>query len=763
MNYSYVLVILVIGLSGLVAQVMLLRELMVSFYGNELTLGIIFANWIILEALGVLIIGKFIERIKNKINVFISLQIIFSLLLPLSIYFSRTFKSIIGIPFGEAIGLSAIFCSSFIIILPISFCHGGLFSASCKIYSLNVRETARSIGKVYSWETLGTILGGVILTYLFIPYLTSFEIAFIISLANLIICLFLYRYKPGKIIKYIVLASIVLTFYLILGGGLRIIERDSINKQWRNSKVLDYRNSIYGNIAVTKQMEQYTFFYNGIPVITAPYPDKQFVEDFGHLPLLFHSKPQEILVISSGAGGLINEILKHPVRKVDYAEIDPLIINVLRKYPTRLTESELENKRVNIINLDGRFFLRTNQQAYDIILIGLSNQSDLSTNRLFTREFFYLVKKRLKPEGIFAFWLPGSLTYLSAELKDLNASIFNGLKEVFDYTRIIPGDYNIFLASQSKSLLDVTPSLIQQRKLEQNIEADTLPPSYVEYRLSKYWLDWFTQSSTGATGKINQDLKPVAVFETLILWNKKFSANIAHILKFFENLNLKIAFTFIFLITLLIFYVFYRSQSKKPFITYSIATTGFFGMLINLILIFSFQVFYGYLYHRLGLLISIFMAGTALGSIFITNKIDRIKNELGLFIGFEALIIIFTYIMALIITGLHLSMDFASLIFIALFFISGMLMGLEFPLASKIYMGKKANIGETVGILYSADLIGGWVAGIFGGIILLPVLGLFNTCMLIVMFKLSSLALLILSRRFKAPRPSLESEVLSQP
>jgi spermidine synthase len=99
MNFIFIPVILVVGSSGLVAQVLLLRELLVSFYGNELTIGVILANWIMSEALGVLVIGKFIDRIKNKINILIILQLVFSLTLPLSIYLSRIFKIVLGIPY----------------------------------------------------------------------------------------------------------------------------------------------------------------------------------------------------------------------------------------------------------------------------------------------------------------------------------------------------------------------------------------------------------------------------------------------------------------------------------------------------------------------------------------------------------------------------------------------------------------------------------------------------------------------------------------
>ena len=104
MNYPFLLTIIIVGLSGIVAQIIILRELLVSFYGNELTLGIILANWVLLEAIGVFFFGKYIDKAKDKTSAFIILQIIFSLALPLSVYFARTFKVASGIPFAEAVG-----------------------------------------------------------------------------------------------------------------------------------------------------------------------------------------------------------------------------------------------------------------------------------------------------------------------------------------------------------------------------------------------------------------------------------------------------------------------------------------------------------------------------------------------------------------------------------------------------------------------------------------------------------------------------------
>jgi len=747
----------------MVAQVIILRELLIGFQGNELTLGIILANWLIAEALGVFIIAKFIERAKNSVNpaprseergftrygvnVFISLGIAFSLIFPIAIYFSRVFKNILGISFAEALGLHQVFWVSLFIILPLSFCHGALFSAGVKLSPLFSPRPERSIGRVYSLETIGTIIGGIILTYLLLPRLSSFQIAFIISITNLVISLFFCKYTPNRKIKYLIWLSAVSAVFLFLAGTPAYLNRLSINRQYQGTRVLDWHNSIYGNVLVAKQEGQYTFFYNGAPLISAPYPDITSVEEFGHLPLLFHPLAQDILVVSNGSGGLINEILKHPVKNLDYVELDPLLIEMLRKYSTDLTERELTDSRVRIINLDGRFFLKVTATKYDIVLVGLSRPTDLAINRFFTREFFSLVRKRLNPGGILAFRLAGSLTYLSKELIDLNACVFNSLKSTYPYVRVIPGDYNIFLASTAGEILEKDSAAIAQRLSRMNMESRVLVPAYLDYRLDQRKEEWFNQSLRQATRKSNLDLAPLAVFQTLVFWNKQFSPAFSRLLESLTNLDLGIIAVLIGAVTLLFLYLLKRKPRLAGLtIVYSIATTGFFGMLVNLIMIFAFQVFYGYLYRQIGILISVFMAGAAVGSFLLARHIEEIKNAWKLFIKLEITIAVFSCLLALSIPKLSGCPVF---IFISLFFVPGFLVGLEFPLAGKIYLRGRKEAAGTAGALYAADLAGGWLAGILAGIVLLPVLGLAKSVMIAVIFKLGSLSLLFLGQETK--------------
>jgi spermidine synthase len=136
------------------------------------------------------------------------------------------------------------------------------------------------------------------------------------------------------------------------------------------------------------------------------------------------------------------------------------------------------------------------------------------------------------------------------------------------------------------------------------------------------------------------------------------------------------------------------------------------------------------------------MTGIAVGSIVMTQNIDRIRNSLSLFMRLELGIILFSCLSVLTIIGLAGYPDFLSLVFMVLFFASGLFLGLEFPLASKMYLTEKENVGQVAGLLYFSDLIGGCIGGILGAVIFLPILGLFNTCLVIIFVKLSSLILL---------------------
>jgi len=199
-----------------------------------------------------------------------------------------------------------------------------------------------------------------------------------------------------------------------------------------------------------------------------------------------------------------------------------------------------------------------------------------------------------------------------------------------------------------------------------------------------------------------------------------------------------------------------RPSLSGQFVPYAIFTTGLAGMIFNLAIIFTFQTFYGYLYHQIGLLIAIFMFGVALSSFYMSRNVEGIQSDSHLFLKIEIVIILFSFLFPFVFSVLprYLERTVLSLLVYPLFlimsFLSGACIGLQFPLASKIYLalpGKKRTVGHTAGLLYGADLMGGFLGGLFGGVLLLPVLGLKESCFMVGLIKVSSLVLLLIFRR----------------
>ncbi len=729
------------GLSGIVAQIILLRELLVTFLGNELTLGIILANWLIMEAAGSFLIGRSVEKTKRKLELYVLFQICFSIALPCTIYLARVFKNILLATPGEAVGFAPIFYSSFLILLPVALPHGALFTYGCKNYSLYFRGDASSIGKVYVLETIGSIAGGLLITFLLIQQFHSFEIAFVISLTNMLVSIFLLwpghtgpsvRFRKGLLIISIFLA---LLFSCVLFSPLsREIHFSSIRTQWRGLNVLHNENSIYGNITVTKREEQFTFFTDGIPSITTPFPDIASIEDFVHFSMLLHEKPESVLIISGGAGGMIHEILKYSVRRVDYVELDPLLLKLIEKFSTPLTRSELSDRRVKIHYTDGRFFTKRTREQFDIIFIGLTAPQELQANRLFSFEFFSIAKEKMNQDGIIVLTLPGSLTYISPELRDLNGCILDTLRSVYKHVRIIPGNVNLYFASDSEKLERVTSEEMIERLEERKIKTNLFTDDYIEYRLNERWLRWYLQFMERKEVHINSDFHPLGVFFSLSYWNALYSPYLAGIFKWIERLSLKLAISTVAVLTLFAaIIIIKRPKTFKLSLPYAVFTSGFGGMIFDLAIIFTFQTLYGYLYYQLGLLVTVFMVGVAFSSFYITRRLDRIEKDTFLFLITELCFICFAVFLPFVflIPSRYIEKQAVYVLLYAVFltmsFLSGVLIGFQFPLAARIHLStssRKGSLGHTAGLLYGADLLGGYFGGLIGGVLLLPVLGL---------------------------------------
>ena len=100
----------------MVTQIILLRNLLSVFSGNELVVGIILANWMMLTALGAYL-GRYIIKSEVKYKLIILGHILMGLL-PILLSFLVFYLRNVVYPPGRLINLFEIFISTFILFLP---------------------------------------------------------------------------------------------------------------------------------------------------------------------------------------------------------------------------------------------------------------------------------------------------------------------------------------------------------------------------------------------------------------------------------------------------------------------------------------------------------------------------------------------------------------------------------------------------------------------------------------------------------------------
>ena len=779
---------LLMGFSFTVTQGLLVRELLVAFFGNELSIGLILGNWLILEAIGSGLLGRLADRWRGRAPPFATLQVLFALFLPLCLYAAYTSRRLAGAIPGEGVGLIPMSWSSLLILAPLALVDGAMFAFGCRAYAALTGDEAPAIGQVYVYEAAGAIAGGIVFTYLLIPLLYSLQIVLLLSLLNLLSAGLLLvtsgaargRRLPVTPGLAVVLVLSIASLALLLSPQTEAIQRWATGQQWGGQGLVYSENSAYGNVAVIQRAGQYTFYADGIPILTAPVPDVALSEEIVHLPLLFVPRPRRALVLSGGLGGVLRELARYPLSQIDYAELDPALIEAVRKFPTPLTRSELSDPRVSVEHVDGRLLVSRQlrrvawgiaprpNEGYDLVIVNLPYPSTLQLNRFYTAEFFQMVRELLAEDGILVIGCPGTLTYMSDQLRNLNATVYCTLRQAFPHVRPIPGDPTLWMASPSDVLSTAPVEALVQRWEARTIETQLLTAPHIRLRLGQARLDWFWKSlgeekggetpcSRGAT--VNRDLHPVGLFYGLSYWNALFSPGLARVLALAGRLNLWALSLPIIGCTLLFLGVAkLTARGSGAVVPVAIATTGFTGMAADLIVVFAFQTLYGYVYHWIGLLITAFMAGLSLGGLLMARRSARIERARPTLVKLELAIVLYWALLPVALSTLSartthpLASTAIQGILLFLNALAGFLVGSQFPLANRMWLKGREDRGGTAGVLYACDLVGAFLGSIVVSVVLIPVLGILETCLLAATLKLGSLLLVaVLPLRSWAP------------
>ncbi len=256
---------------------------------------------------------------------------------------------------------------------------------------------------------------------------------------------------------------ITITLVLVLiGGWWKLYGPGSLAKYVGEDpppkpfKILYRGRSPYQRILVTKSTEYLTIYADGEIMFETSPSEELFCEALVHVPLGLAAHLDDILVIGGGCGLSTREILKYSeVKRLTVVELDPVILNFGRTNPDMLAinQGALNDPRVKVINGDGRAYLENSPQKWNVIIIDVPEGNSAASGRLYSQEFYNMVKERLQPEGVFL--VAGSTpsyvpVYYWSIAKTLQESGFNVLSYRLEDFTIADEDYGFHLAAVHK-------------------------------------------------------------------------------------------------------------------------------------------------------------------------------------------------------------------------------------------------------------------------------------------------------------------------
>ena len=396
-------------------------------------------------------------RLRSPITLFWAAEIMIALLPIADVFLLRWLRNVVFLR-GAEVGVTETVAACGTLLAPYCLVTGWALTIACQLGSawLPARRSAAAsapsqpIGQVYLLDNLGNVVGGLAFLIVLARWFNHFQMLYFAAGLNLLLAA-LAAAAAGRR-RLAAMAAVVLA---ALGAVVARYDLDDVScrLELAGQQVVFHRTSPYGSLVVTQAASQSNFIENGVPLFSTH--NVAQVEESVHYAMAQRPHARRVLLISGGASGTAREVLKYPVQAVDYVELDPLIIEAVRKF---LPQS-LADPRIHVIQGDGRLLVRNTAERYDVVIAQVPDPSTLQLNRFYTREFFAEVHRVLAADGVLLFSLGSYENYLGKELAQLMGVAHRTLGAVYARVLMLPGQRVFFLASDGPLTADVAPRL----------------------------------------------------------------------------------------------------------------------------------------------------------------------------------------------------------------------------------------------------------------------------------------------------------------
>lgn len=313
----------------------------------------------------------------------------------------------------------------------ISLCILGLPAAALgSVLPLQIRILADTgdslgnrVGRLLTWNTLGAMAGSLITGFLLMPHVGlrgSFSVLGLILAGLACVTALLTR-------RRIILAAglIVAVFlsvdgvkggqgwqYVLSSGIFREKAADSFTSGWmeerrKSNQLLFYKDAADATVSVERGPSM--FSPNEVTLRINGKADASSVGDMStqillaQLPLAARPDSKDVFCFGMGSGVTAGSTLDYPIEHLTIADNCEPVLQAVKFFEPE-NHGVMTNSRVSVFREDARTVLKLSPRKYDVVISEPSNPWMVGIGSVFSRDFYELVSKRLKPGGIMAQW-----------------------------------------------------------------------------------------------------------------------------------------------------------------------------------------------------------------------------------------------------------------------------------------------------------------------------------------------------------------------
>lgn len=326
----------------------------------------------------------------------------------------------------------------------------------------NFQALKSNIANILSFDYIGALIATVAFPFFLLPVLGNYQSSLVLGLINLSIIAVLMRYfghSLGKS-KKVIVRWLMLTVALLVGA---IIFASQALFEWDQAlfddRIVHAEQTRYQKIVLTRKQDDVRLYLNG-NIQFSSVDEYRYHEALINYPLVYKKGPlKRVLLLGAGDGLAVKQLLTYPqIESIVLVDLDERVV-ALAKSNLHLLEfnnNSLLSDKVTVIHSDAFSYLNEqmkldNPEKFDFIVSDLPDPNTIELARLYTKQYYRVLKANLAPQGVFVTQATSPYFATKAFWSIHNTLQASGFEYVVPYHADVPafGDWGFVMTSDT--------------------------------------------------------------------------------------------------------------------------------------------------------------------------------------------------------------------------------------------------------------------------------------------------------------------------